>query len=368
MSTLKDVFFISMEGQQNFEINGLQIRDDIMLPLFVEEGSAVTPDKITPENIMTGMVKVIMAEPDNENLDYYRQFIYAVDPNIEGRLSSIAYEAENNNHYEDAFEMFKTLIALNPTSIDTNLNLAVSYDEYAQRLAANGQDAESDKYEEMAYEIYKEIDKYEEKNEAALFYLGRFYLLRENYNKSIEYFKEFVNISSDEQRVNEVKKLLTDMEHLGIKDDDYNMGITLINSEKYTDAVEFFDKFIAKFPHSWNGYYMKAIAQRYCGDHINAIANLESAGGLNPGSSDIFNEMGLNFMAMKKFKESELSFSKALRNNPDDASIISNLAMLNYRKGDKAAAKKYLEVILELYPDDLHAKDLMKVFEDDLPL
>ena len=196
---LNDVLFISMEGQQNFKINGFDIREDVMLPVFVEDRSKFSPEQLTPDNIMTGMIKVITAEPDNQHIDYYRDFIYHVDPNIEGRLSSVAYEAEKNNHFIEAFDMFKTLIALNPDSIDTNLNLAVSYDEYSQRLAENGQDTESDKYSEMAYEMFKVVEAFDEKNESAYFYLGRFYLLRENYDKAVEYFKEFVRVSKDEE-------------------------------------------------------------------------------------------------------------------------------------------------------------------------
>ena len=361
---LADVLFISMEGQQNFKINGFDIREDVMLPVFVEDKSKFSPEQLTPDNIMTGMIKVITAEPDNQHIDYYRDFIYHVDPNIEGRLSSVAYEAEKNNHFIEAFDMFKTLIALNPDSIDTNLNLAVSYDEYSQHLAENGQDTESDKYSELAYEMFKVVEEFDEKNESAYFYLGRFYLLRENYDKAVEYFKEFVRISKDEERIEEVKKLFLDIENLGIEDEDYDMGVSLIQSEKYTDAVEFLSKYIAKFPQSWSGYYMRAIAKRNNTDYKAALDDLNKAAELNIDSSDIYNEMGLNYMNLADYSKSELYFGKALRYNPDDASIMSNLAVMNYRKGDIAAAVKYCQVILEIYPDDLKAKDMLKTLED----
>ena len=360
---LSDVLFISMEGQQNFKINGFDIREDVMLPVFVEDRSKFSPEQLTPDNIMTGMIKVITAEPDNQHIDYYRDFIYHVDPNIEGRLSSVAYEAEKNNHFIEAFDMFKTLIALNPDSIDTNLNLAVSYDEYSQRLSENGQDTESDKYSEMAYEMFKVVEAFDEKNESAYFYLGRFYLLRENYDKAVEYFKEFVRVSKDEERIAEVKKLFMDIENLGIEDEDYDMGVSLIQSEKYTDAVEFLSKYIVKFPRSWSGYYMRAIAERNNTDYKAALEDLHKAAELNIDSSDIYNEMGLNYMNLEDYNKSELYFGKALRYNPDDASIISNLAVMNYRKGDISAAVKYCQVILEIYPDDLKAKDMLKTLQ-----
>ena len=108
---------------------------------------------------------------------------------------------------------------------------------------------------------------------------------------------------------------------------------------------------------------MRAIAERNNTDYKEALEDLHKAAELNIDSSDIYNEMGLNYMNLEDYNKSELYFGKALRYNPDDASIMSNLAVMNYRKGDISAAVKYCQVILEIYPDDLKAKDMLKTLQ-----
>ena len=98
---LKDVVFVSMEGKKNFKIGDFLVREDVSLPVYVKDNTKFSLEELTSENIVTGMIKVLTEDPDNENIDYYRDFIFTVRPDIEAYLTSVAYEAERNNHYDD---------------------------------------------------------------------------------------------------------------------------------------------------------------------------------------------------------------------------------------------------------------------------
>ena len=356
------LYFISMEGKRDYYINNFLVREDIPLPISIEEGKQINLNDITPENIIAGMIKVLIKEPDNEHLDYYRKFLFTIQPDIETRLANIAYEAEKRENFSEAISLFKVIYSLKPDSLNSILNLAVCYDEFSQYLYKRGRDKEAIKMEEIAYDYYKSVDSFEEKPENALYYLGRFYTIRENYEKAIEYFRDFLKITKDKERKDDVIKLLEDIKNSGITDDDYKLARELIESDKDSEAVEFINKYLKKYPKSWHGYYLKGIVYRKTEDYTKALNYFNMALKYNPDSSEIFNEIGLCYMNLNIFYKSEMFFEKALKKNPDDISIISNLALLSYKKGNKEEAIKYCDVILELFPQDLEAQKLKKFF------
>lgn len=361
---LEDVLFISMEGKGESKIENFSIREDIPLPVFIENGKKVSLEDITAENIITGIIKVLIEDPNNDNLDYYRDFIFTVQPMIEARLSSVAYEAEKHGDYNDALEMYRILYILNPDSLETNLNIAICYDEYSQKLFQNGREEEAAKIEEQAFEFYKKVDDFDDKPDKVYYYIGRFYLIKENYEKAVEYFNTFLEETKDDEKKKEVLTLLNDINIEGIRDEDYQMAIELIQSGKENDALEFIEKFISKHPNSWNAYYIKGVALSKLGEYSDAIGFFEKALKYNPGSSDIYNEIGLCYVELGIYHKGEMNFYRALKKKPDDISILSNLAICSYKKGNKKEAVKYCEIILEYYPKDPKIKDLKKVIEE----
>lgn len=360
---LEDVYFISMEGKKGFKINNFEVREDVPLPILITD-KEISLDDITPERIISGILKVLSDEPDNENLDYYREFIFAVQPDIELKLVSIAYEAERNYKFMEALNFYKLLHVLKPESVDHLLSIAVCYDEYSQYLYKQGRDKEALKYEDLAYEVYKDLEELEEKNDRILYYLGRFYLIQENYEKAKKYLIEFVKVTDEEERKKEVIGVLKDIEESGLEDDDYQMALTLILTDKDLEAIEFIDKYIKKYPSSWNGYFAKGVALRKCNKFDEAIAMLNKALSLNENSVDIYNELGLCYLNLELFSKSEYYFAKALRINPEDTAIMFNLALCALRKGDKELALKYCDVIKEYNPEDVHIKNLKKIIEE----
>lgn len=361
---LDDVFFVSMEGRVDFKINDFIVREDVPLPV-LSASNSFSPDDITPDNIIMGILKVIKDDPENEHLDYYRDFIYSVKPDVDGLLTSSAYEAENNGDYTDALDIYRGLLSLNPGNLDHLLNISVCYDEYSQALFQKGQDIEAQKMEDIAYKYFKEIEDYQDKDDKSYYYLGRFYFARENYDKALEFFREFIRETDDSERKAEVINAIQEIEKMGVFDDNYKSAYDLIQSDKDEDAIGYINRFIEKYPKIWNGYYLKALALRKCDKFNDAVVEIKNALDYNETGSDLYNELGLNYMNLGDFSKSELAFTKALRYNPDDLSIYYNLAFLSFKRDNKEEALKYCEVILELDKNDLKAKELINFIKSE---
>ena len=250
----KDLVFISMDGRKGFKIGNFLVRDDIHLPIYIPNGEIFSEEHVTPQNVMAGMIKILIEDENNENINYYRDFIFSIDPNIEVNLSSGAYEAEKQKNFKDAIDIYRLLLNLNPKSIDNILNIAVCYDEYSQHLYSAGNDNEASKMEDISKGFFDMVEANNDKKDNAYYYLGRFYLYRENYEKAIDYLKDFVKITEDIERKEEVVTILKDLNDYGLTDNNYEMARDLIESEKYSDAIEFISKYIKKYPESWHGF------------------------------------------------------------------------------------------------------------------
>jgi tetratricopeptide (TPR) repeat protein len=358
------LFFISMEGRTNYKIGNFTVREDIPLPILIPEGEKFAQEHIVPDNIIAGMIRILMENNESDHLEYYREFIFSLQPEIEKRLSTVGYEAEKNQHFQDAIDIFKVLLALKPESLNSNLNLAVCYDEFSQYLFEHGRETEALKMEELSFDFFKIVESFREMPDSAYYYLGRFYLYRENYDKSISYFDEFVLMTGDADRKKEVIELLQNINNQGVIDDDYKYALELLHADKDQAALESINRYLEKFKNSWQGYYVKGCALRKLAEYDEAIEILEKALHFNPDSSDIYNELGLSYMNKGIYYKGEQSFYNALKKSPEDLAILTNLAMLYFKKGDKKEAVKYCDIILEFDPNDLYAKDLRKLIEE----
>ncbi len=362
---LEDIFFISMEGKKDYKIGNFTLREDISLPIYVVGGKKITLEDINPENIIFGMIKVLIDDPDNDNVDYYRDFIFTVQPKIEERLLNTAGNAEHDEHFTEALEIYNVLNLLKNNSLKYIQHIAVCYDNYSNYMYSHGRDLEAGKLEDEAYKYFKIIEDSPDKTEDSYYHLARFYLIRENYDKAVEYFKEFLNMSNDSQKKDEVMNALKDILNEGLNDEDYLTAKEIIQADRDEEAFEFIDKHLVKFPDSWSAYYLKGIALRKIKKTPEAIGILEFALELNPDSSDVYNELGLCYMDLNIFHKSEYYFYKALKNAPDDIAIMHNLALCSYKRNDKKTALKYCEIILEFNPDDLEIKNIKKLMEEE---
>lgn len=360
---LEQVFFISMEGRSDFLIENFQVREDVPLPVLASSEN-LSKEDITPDNIILGMFRVIRDNENEENIDYYRDFIYTVKPDIDAQLTNAALEAENNGDYAEAIDIYTGLLRLNSDSPEHLLNIAVCYNEYSLYLFDKGKEELALQMEELAFKYFKLLDDLPEKNDRIYYYLGRFYLSKENYEKSIDYFKEFISLTDDDERKKEVLDALKMIQSLGVLNEDYRYAQELAEADKDEAALESVDKFLEKYPSNWNGYHLKGFILRKLERYEDAVVNFQKALNFNGNEVDLYNELGLCYMNLGNYNKSELYFAKALRFNSDDISIYYNLAILSYHKKNMSEALKYCEIINEFNPNDLKAKDLVNLIKN----
>ncbi len=352
------LYFISMDGRSGYYIDGFKVEESIPLPVLVAPGEAFSTEHITTENIISGMLKIIETEPDHDNIEYYRSFILTVKPDFESQMSSIAYEAELNGDFADAIAIYNLILTINPKSSDALLNLAISYDNYSDHSYSKGEEQRGDILKDRAAEHFKQLESSDEKNERIYYYLGRFYAENNNYARAIDYFGEFIKLTDDDEHKKEVVNYVNDLKILGLEDENYTNALFFYEAEKFEDGLKLIDNYLTTFQHSWHGHLLRGRLLTAIGNHKESLESLLRALEINRESSDICNLIGLNYMELGDFRNSEKHFFKALNFDPDNLSIYYNLALMSQKKGDIKEALKFCELILEFNKDDLHAKTL----------
>jgi tetratricopeptide (TPR) repeat protein len=357
----ENIVFISLEGAHQKIIGDFSIRDDVPFPLYVQDPTAISPDQITLENIMTGIISLVTSQPDHEHADYYKNLLLTIKPDIESQFTNMAAIALQDEKFDEAMEMYRFLLILNPGSLTYNLHIAVCYEEMANYHLQYGHEEQATTMEEIAFEHYKLVDSHPDRDAEACYHLGRFYLSRDNYQKALPFFEEFLSLSDDEDLRADVQSVIGQIAAEGIDDEDYQTAMEYFHADKCESAIGFINRYIERYPDSWHGHYLKGALFRKLGRYDDALISLEKAIDMNDQSPDIYNEEGLCYLNTGVFHKAEVSFYRALKIVPEDAAVLSNLAILSYRRGNIDEALSYCDVILDGNPEDLHTKHLKEV-------
>ena len=117
-----------------------------------------------------------------------------------------------------------------------------------------------------------------------------------------------------------------------------NIAITLIQWEKYNDALPYLQKSLELAKDNARALYYLALVQRNEG-HINdAIADLQKVAAQFPQSRDAHRELGFSFYQQHKYQQARAEYESVQSIDPDDLSAHYNLAILYRRLGMKDKA------------------------------
>ena len=136
---------------------------------------------------------------------------------------------------------------------------------------------------------------------------------------------------------------LSAFEHVAKLRPDYadaptNIAITLIQWEKYNDALPYLQKSLSLAKDNARALYYLALVQRNEGDVEEAIANLQKVAAQFPRSRDAHRELGFSFYQQHKYDLARAEYENVQSIDPDDLAAHYNLAILYRRLGMKAKA------------------------------
>lgn len=349
----------SESGPQNGE--GFSINPNIPIPVEIPEGEAkLNLEELSWEMIVSGMLRVISeGKVRAEWLDYYRHFVLAVKPGIMSEFTEAAILKAKNGDFDLALEILDALRGMFPGSPVTRLNRALVLEEQAALLERQGR-TEALAAFEAAAAAYEEAIAFEPPFPNAYFNAGFFYLGRRDYSRAMECFAAYLETADDDEKREEAKSIVQEIEKNGLKDESFQEACDLIRQGQEEAGMYSIHDFIERYPSVWNGWFVLGWALRRLGRWNDGAAAFRKAIELGGGNSDTRNEFAICLMESGDFSAARHELETALREDCENIKIISNMGVLAMKNGDTDEAAAFFRTVLELDPDDPVAKEFWR--------
>ena len=121
----RKILYFSIPEDFNRQFENFIVDPNIPIPVEIPGNDEVfNPEKLSWEMIIAGMLRVISEdEKEPEWIDYYRNFVFAVKPNILTEFSEIAILKAKNDGFDLAMEIYNILLGLFPFPSDAEAEI-----------------------------------------------------------------------------------------------------------------------------------------------------------------------------------------------------------------------------------------------------
>ncbi len=376
---LESIYFISIPDNFISSQTQLKIDPKIKLPVQKKVDEApgeFNPKEITTEQILAGILTVLAYDKKNENLDYYREIVQPVKPNIKKELCEAAIIKTKNEEFELAEEIFLALLGLDSEDPALILNMALFLDQRADSYRNAGLNDDADAYDADAQSYYTKAMSVEPPLADVYFNVGFFYMKQHKYREAKDAFETYIALTCDvndedlgengvykKERAQEIINFINEQ---NVDDEYFRAAYDLISHGQEEKGLEQIRLFIANNPKVWNAWFLLGWGLRRLERFSDAkqafLECLRVGGDKNP---DTYNELSLCHIQEKNFDEAQKCLLKALGMEPENTKVISNLGYLALAQGDVQGARNYFQTVLEYNPKDtIAAAELLKLEKD----
>ena len=344
--------------------NGFKVDPSIPLPL---ELPFDTPDStsyneiledLSWEMIISGMIRVVSGGPHEYDglkphwIDYYRLFILVLKPEIYNEFTGAAFVKARNRNFNEALDIIQALEALLPSSPEVLLNKALILEDKAVDIEKGGQEVEAEKVNEKVRECYQRALAIEPVFPELLFNAGFFFFRNRDYSQARDYFSQYLPLAEDTEKKKKAWTIVKEIESQGLDDDRFLHALDLIRQGNETEALYEIRNFLEDHSRVPNAWFILGWALRKLSRWQDALESYKKALDLGAEGCDIRNEMAICLMELGSLKEARMELETALREEPDNIKIISNLGVLAIRSKNRVEAAGFFRTVMDLNPQD----------------
>jgi tetratricopeptide (TPR) repeat protein len=359
---------------------------DPAVPLPVELPPGETDfnaETLSAEMILSGILRELSegSSPHQEQFDYYRALVKAVRPGILAELTEAAILKTKNGDHGSALEIFDLLSGLFPRHPAILLNKALVLEARAETAGAAEETGPAAVTEgttsgiagfasaELAWE-----DALAAPLKDTVFYAGLFYFKQGEYGRAAELFVLYLGGElrssgdrredpgetdaedsfgdADEAKQNKARELLAEIRKNGLDDGAFMEACALMRNGGEEKAIHKIREFLERNPRAGKGWFVLGWALRRLSRWKDGAACFVKAVECGLDNADTRNELAICRMETGDYAGARRDLETALRNDPDNVKIISNLGTLALKQGRNAEAEAFFRAALELDPDD----------------
>ena len=364
-----NIIFIRIPEHLGTEINGFFINPEIPLPVekseTTEKGSL---EDLSWEMIVSAMLKILAHNRDFEHIDYYKEFVTAVKPDLIYQLTDAGIVKARQNEFKTAEEIFLAVEGLESDNIINLINLALIYEQQGQKLKENNP-VKADGFFDKAFNYYKKALLIDPGNADLHYSAACFFLGQNNYEKAKHHFSTYSVIAepeTDEEREKAAKaqRIADSIDTNTALDTLFKESYDLIKLGNENDGIKKIKEFLKTYPDVWNAWFLLGWGLRKSGIYDEALSAFNKVIELGEKSVDTLNELAICNLEMNNLKESEALLLEALNMEHENTKIISNLGIVAMKKGNLEEAEGFFRTVLEYDGSDPAAKQYIDQITD----
>ncbi|MDR0637831.1 MAG: tetratricopeptide repeat protein [Spirochaetaceae bacterium] len=341
-----------------------EIDPAIPIPAEIPPGEERLPlERLSWEMIISGMIRVVTAEPDGKDADYYRAFIAAVKPGLLEEFFDAALIKAQAGSFEIAEDIAASLRAVYRHSPLAYLAGALVTEHKGDAVESEGREQDADLIYSEAAAFYKQAIAEKPPLPAAFFNAGYFYMKRQNFSRAAGYLGDFLDhtedCGDDETIVRQREKaeaVITEIGKRNLDDELFREAYDFIRIGEADKGLEKVKNFLERHSDVWNGWFLLGWALRKLGRWNDGAAAFRKCIELGGDGTDARNELAICLMETGDTRAARREAERALTLEPGNIKVISNLAIIALREGKPDEAAAFFRTVLDLDPNDPVAK------------
>ncbi|GAB1484790.1 tetratricopeptide repeat protein [Treponema sp.] len=302
--------------------------------------------------ILSGMIRVIQRDPEAEDADYYRNFVFTVKPDIQNEFTEAAILKARNGDYDLALEILSALGGLLPGSPWVLLNTALVLEERSDAHERAGREEEAEEDAEKAFLVYKAVLALDPPFSDGFFNAGFFYMKRRNFDKAKKCFSRYLSIGDDPEKKARASSIIKEISTRELDDSVFREAYDFIRMGEESKGIERIRDFLERHPGVWNGWFVLGWGLRRLERWEDAAAAFHKTLDLGGDSCDTRNELAICLMELGDLQGARTELEKALRIESENVKVISNLGVVASRLGRLDEAAAFFRTVLDLEPED----------------
>ncbi len=361
---LQNIVYISIPEQLKRSIGEFEIDPTVLLPVEIPPGEEeLQLYNLSWEMIIAAMLKILAYDPNHEQIDYYRTFIKTIKPSIVEELTSTAILKAKNQDYDLAEEIFNALSNLNPDEVLNCVNLALVYEQHALAYERIGNQELKERYLNRAFETYKEGLDRDPESADVHYNAGHFFLRNNNERKTREHFEKFLRLATEKKKRTEIENILQELSKHNRLDTLFKEAYDFIRMGREEAGIEKIKEFLNHRSDVSNAWFLLGWAFRRTERYAEGKEAFLKALEFGASETDTLNELAICLMELGDYRESRKRLSEALKQEPENVKIISNLGILALKENQKEEAIGFFKTVLEIEPDDPIAQKYLSFLE-----
>ncbi|MDR2101325.1 MAG: tetratricopeptide repeat protein [Treponema sp.] len=294
-----------------------------------------------------------------EWINYYRRFVLAVKPNILKEFTEASILKAKNGDYPMALEITAALEGLFPGSPVVLLNRALILEDQADALERSGREAEAEEENLKAQAAYERVLSLRPPFPNGFFNGGFFFMKRQNFEKARECFSAYIPLSEDPEKKERAEIMVKRITDRGLDEDVFREAYECIRRGDEEEGLLLVRDFLERHSDVRNGWFLLGWALRRLGRWEDGAASFRKALELGSNDYNTRNELAICLMEMGDYQAARRELERALRKDPENVKIISNLGVLAKKQGYDDEAAGFFRTVLELEPEDPIARQYL---------